>query len=160
MNVSVASYCVTCQCQHPEILRLSCLQISGLPPNITQINSDCYAIHLSNRPHSNVISQNTKWNRTPWSAPRQTWRSCGERARESTPPNTSSERTRWDARANWTNFPVEKRWIQGGSPDKACSVLLIKAVSDALAPRGVLYFFMGSFVQRKAEECYEWGVYT
>lgn len=136
------------------------LQTSDSPPNTTHINSDLSAVHLSNRPPSSAISQNTKWSRTPWSAPRRTWRSCGGRARESTPPSTSSERTRWDTGANSRTFPVEKPCTRGGPPDKSCSLLLMKAVSDASAPPGVLYFFTRSLVQLKAEECYDWGVFT
>lgn len=56
MNVSVTPYCVTYQLKRPEMVRLSCLQASGLPPNTIQINSfTCQTGHiqaLSVRPQS------------------------------------------------------------------------------------------------------------
>lgn len=116
------------------------LQTSGLPSYTTHIISDGSAIHLSHRPHSSAISRNTKWNRNPWSAPRQTWRSCGGRARESTPPSTSSERPRWDAGANATNFPVKKKRYPRWFYWKNGSVLLMKAVSEP--PLNLQVFFL------------------
>lgn len=147
----------------------------------TQFSSKCSTIHLSNRPHSSAISQNTKSNRTPWSAPRQTWRSCAGKARGSTPPSTSSERTRWDSRANSTNLPIGKRCIQFCSTDNHsanerkftfCSLLQHTAELVRVQSGWNLFqvplrlkvffivFFMQSVTRLKAEECYDWGVYT